>query len=150
MFNRAPNIVFVGDSHVGRLKEWADSMKDDEQRFLLENKCLGMSQYVYSGGSRWDTLYNRVQGIKVPEHQTQGDTLNAVVNNRKITPEFLFWICGTNDIDHYNDKYHEALRKSPLWYMISDDRYGPSKRYKQKHWNWRSSIEIPDDELLLK
>ena len=143
LINRPPCIAFVGDSHVRYLKEWLEFMNQEPHRYKLETTALGMSQFIYSGGSRWDTLYNRVQGIKVPKHPKQGDTLQQVLDNKKNIPEF-FWICGTNDLDWYNDHYHEALRKKPDWQPSMFPKSGPSKRYKENHADWNQGIIVAD------
>ena len=67
--NDPPRVVFVGDSHVGRLKIWHDFIKQDVDRYKLESIVLSRAQYVYSGGSRWDSLVDRVQGKNVPLYQ---------------------------------------------------------------------------------
>ncbi len=141
--NDPPRIVFVGDSHVGHLKTWHEFIMKDPVRFKLENVVLSKAQYVYSGGSRWDTIVNRVQGKKVPVHQRQGNTLKAVADNKLNKPELMFWMCGTNDCDMYNDRYHDALRRSPVWGMIVCNEYGPSKYYKEKNPHWNDQIILP-------
>ena len=42
----------------------------------------------------------------------------------------------------YNDRYHDALRCSPVWGMIVCDAYGPSDYYKQKHPHWNDQIKV--------
>ncbi len=59
-------------------------------------------------------------------------------------PEFIFWICGTNDLDWYNDRYHEALRKTPTWHPDMFPNSGPSTRYKKNHSNWNERIQVDD------
>ena len=147
LINRPPNAVFVGDSHVSRMKLWLDWVHLNEQRFKLETKALGMSLLVYTGGSRWDTLYDRVQGINVPSHQTHGNILQQVLDNKEITPEFIFWISGINDLDWYNDKYHEALHKSTTWLPSDYPNCGPSARYKKKNLDWMQHIMVVDTSL---
>ena len=135
---KPPQIIFYGDSHIARLFYWSTDTSgfgpDD-----LELKVLGKSAFIYSGGSRWPTVHPRVQGVKIPEHQKQGNTWARAlqsIDSGLISPEFVYISCASNDWDLINDRLYDSMRHSHIWHLLVDSPYGPSKFYQRRHNNW--------------
>ncbi len=127
-----PKVLYYGDSHLGRLKWWTDG---DYGRFkpnALEEIVLSESRFAYSGGSKWSDVHHRVNGINLPAHQKQGDTWGPIVNS-EFRPDYIYISCGSNTYDQYNDQYFVKLRNSPVWHLLIDVPYGPSKFFKDKY-----------------
>ena len=112
-----PQFLYFGDSHIGRLRNWALMHGDGCGPDLWEHKLLDKCEFVYSGGSRWDTVLKRVHGIDVPIHQTQGDTWGDMIEkycNGSFKPTHVFLRCSGNDVCHINDKYFVKIRFSTI------------------------------------
>ncbi len=127
-----PKVLYYGDSHMGRLKWWADG---DYGRFKpneLEKLVLSGSRFAYSGGSHWSDVHQRVNGINLPVHQKQGDTWGPIVKS-DFVPDYIFMSCGSNTLDLYNDQYFVRIRNSPIWHLLLDVLYGPSKFFQDKY-----------------
>ena len=60
-------ILFIGDSNIGRLVKWLRNENPDGHPDELEEKILSCSRFAYSGRSSWFNLLNRIHGIKLPE-----------------------------------------------------------------------------------
>ena len=65
------------------------------------------------------------------------------MDNKQMKLNYMYWICGTNDCDFYNDLYHDALRCSDIWHIIACDEYGPSDWYKNKNPHWNDKVSLP-------
>ena len=143
-FNRAPQVLFYGDSHIGRLCEWRESIARGAVECIKYDLCLKVlskSLFVYSGGSCWDNIHTRVQGFEVPWHQLQGDTWSAALDDGLI-PEIIYWSCGANDLDRYNDLYFDGLRHSKWWHLLLCTDASPSKFYRKKHCLWTDDVHV--------
>ena len=141
-----PRIVFYGDSHIGRLLTWYLHTRGLGTADMLEKELLDNSKFIYSGGSRWDTVHNRVQGIEVPEHQRQGNLWDKVM--RQVTageykPEYVFISCSGNDLDKWNDSLYTAIRRSKIWHILVHAEWTPSIFYQKNHHNWYDDRVIP-------
>ena len=136
---KSPKIVFYGDSHIGRLLLWKLDLDNTQFMNDLEDKVLRESRFIYSGGSRWLNIHQRVQGKGVPPHQKQGNSWERVIEDihkGNYSPEYLFMSCSGNDLCQINDIYFDRLRQSPEWHLIAHSNYGPSDYYRQKHNFW--------------
>ncbi len=133
-----PHFLYFGDSHIGRLRNWALMREDGCGPDYWEHKLLDKCEFVYSGGSRWDTVLNRVRGIEVPIHQTQGDTWSDMMeqySKGNFKPTHVVISCSGNDVCHINDKYFAKIRFSTIWHLLVDVPFGPSEYQKQRnHW----------------
>ena len=75
-----PKMIFFGDSHITRLYYWNNSKLAKGGPNDLEQKILRNSRFIYSGGSKWFNVMDRVTAEKVPAHQTQGNLWQIVVD----------------------------------------------------------------------
>ena len=142
---RAPNVVYYGDSHVGRLQKWAQYVETNGTFWSLEKKVLSKSRYIYSGGSTWANVHRRVQGKDVPLHQKQGNTWKQVmdeIDRGDYVAEYVFISCFGNDMDQMNDRYYHHVRHSAIWHLLIDSPYQPSEYYQAKHW-WDDRVRPP-------
>ena len=119
--------------------------------------CLG--RFVYSGGSRWLNVMDRVQGIEVPDHQTQGDLWGKLlheINFGGYIPEYLYVALTSNDLDKINDQFFHQLRRSNVWHLLSHCDHGPSDFYKRNNNLWfddripppRKIIDFNNEEFI--
>ena len=127
-----PKVLFYGDSHMGRLKWWADGSYGKFKPDNLEQIVLSESRFAYSGGSHWNDVHQRVNGINLPAHQKQGNTWGPIVKSN-FKPDYIYISCGSNTYDLYNDQYFVKMRNSPVWHLLLDVPYGPSKYFQDKY-----------------
>ena len=105
-------ILFVGDSHVGRLYNWFSGQNPDGIPNFGEFKVLALSRFSYSGGALWYNLLDRLYGINLPEWQHQGDTLSPIINDLLFAPQYGYLICGSNSCDWLNDRFYDKMKDS--------------------------------------
>ena len=130
-----PKIVFYGHSYVTRLFRWKNDYVSDTCPKVWDRPLLDSARYVYSGGSVWKNVHDRVQGIGVPQNQTQGDTWQALLDdiNKGYVPTHIFSMCGANDVDTANDLYHYRMLNSQYYPFPISNKYGPSPRFFNNH-----------------
>ena len=141
-----PHFLYFGDSHIGRLCLWSMMMEDSCGPNSWEHKLLKHGEYVYSGGSKWSTILNRMRGIEVPVHQKQGDTWSRMLNNYHkglFKPTHIFLSMSGNDVCAINDKYYIKIRSSNIWHLLTDIPYGPSDYCKHNHLWFDDRINPP-------
>ena len=134
-----PKTVFYGTSHIGRLLKWKLNVNAMGGPNDIEQKLLRESKFIYSGGSKWYNIHDRVQGKGVPLHQRQGDTWGKVlheINVNGFKPEYVVVCCLANQLCELNDWYYDEVRRSDCWHMLVDSPYGPSEYYKQRNRHW--------------
>ena len=101
---------------------------------------------MYSGGSEWPNIDDRVRGIGVPSHQQQGDLWTQVlteVENGLFVPEYLFLSLMGNDMCSINDNYYHKLRHSDKWHILVHSMYGPSDYYLERNHYWFDDRVLP-------
>ena len=141
-----PNMIFYGDSHIGRLLSWkldvcARGGPDIAEQYFLKN-----SKFVYSGGSKWANIHERVQGKGVPLHQRQGNLWQMVlddVDKGLYSPEFLYISLLGNDMCQLNDSYYHHLRNSDKWHILVHSQFGPSDYYLDIRRAWFDDRVLP-------
>ncbi len=142
---KAPNVVYYGDSHIGRLQRWSQYVETNGTFWSLEKKVLSNSRYIYSGGSTWANVHKRVQGVDVPLHQRQGNTLKKVMDEIEkggYKADYLFVSCFGNDMDQLNDRYYHSVRHSNVWHLLIDTPFRPSEYYQSRYW-WDDRLRPP-------
>ena len=142
---RAPNVVYYGDSHIGRLQRWSMYVEANGTFWSLESKVLSRSRNIYSGGSTWANVHRRVQGLDVLLHQRQGNTWKKVMDEMDkgdYKAEYVFVSCFGNDMDQLNNRYYHLVRHSTIWHLLIDTPYRPSEYYQSKHW-WDDRLRPP-------
>ena len=92
--NIPPQIMFYGDSFITRLKQWDDTYKGDDLPHQWDREILKNAKYVFLGGSIWRNVHLRVQGINVPQKQTQGNTWLQAIQDEYFDPTAVFFVCG--------------------------------------------------------
>ena len=127
-----PRIVFIGSSYVGRLKEWHDQLRFEDESGLFQY-VLSHSCYAYSGGATWENLWDRINGRRLPAWQCQGDTYGKIIKDKSYKAQYCFVICGSNSLDRVNDDYYHELKNSTRWESLVSSPYGPSKHYQKNH-----------------
>ena len=126
---------------------WRQEISRSPDEYELCLKLLSSSLFIYSGGSRWDTVHERVQGRKLPWYQTQGNTWNRAID-KGIIPEVIYQSCGSNDMDRYNDLYYEAFCNSHWWHLLICSDYGPSDYYMSRHNVWYDKVDVCPMEII--
>lgn len=124
-----PAILFYGASHVKRLMLWKNDFKNDYCPLWYDRKVLNAGRYVYSGGSKWSDVDDRVRGINVPASQTQGDTWQAALDDVSFNATEVYIMCGSNDIDYTNDILFYKLKNCQYEDIFEQVKFNPSDRY---------------------
>ena len=141
-----PKIIFYGDPHIGRLLRWSSSTSLRGGPDITEQYLLKTSEYIFSGGSRWANIDERVRGIGVPSHQKQGDLwteITAKVNSKLFVPEYVYVSMMGNDMCSLNDNYYHRLRHSDKWHLLIDSMFGPSDYYLERNHHWFDDRVLP-------
>ena len=73
-----PHVVWIGNSHIRRLKEWFYS---DAKHLPIEDiRFLRQAGWASSGGSKFNTFVDRIGGFKLPRRQRhQGDQRTELI-----------------------------------------------------------------------
>ena len=78
----------------------------------LDDKILKASTYCAVGGSMFDTVHDRVRGIKVPDTQTyQGNQWAHIVDVLKLKPDTVVISLGGNDCSKSDSRLKAHLEK---------------------------------------
>ena len=133
-----PKAIYYDTSHIGRLCKWKSDVRAEGGPHDIEQRLLRDSKFIYSGGSKWYNIHNRVQGKGVPPHQKQENTWKSVLTDIEngYTPEYVIVCCMANELCEWNDKYYDEIRNSDQWHMLIDSPYGPSDHYKDRKRAW--------------
>ena len=65
---KSPEIVFFCNSIIGRLYQWKTHRNAICGPDDLEFKLLEKSSFIFSGGSRFHNIMDRVEGKNLPAH----------------------------------------------------------------------------------
>ncbi len=135
----SPEMIFFGDSHITRLYYWSSNKLAKGGPNDLEQKIMGNSRFIYSGGSKWFNVMDRVTAEKVPAHQKQGNLWQIVadeVASGEFVPEHFIISLLSNDLDALNDRYFDTLSRSTIWHTLSYFNCGPSLFYRKMNNQW--------------
>ena len=69
--SRIPRLLLYGDSHITRLERWRNQLNIHimpNQPTDLDRLIMSKAEFCAVGGSRYDTIHDRVQRINVPSH----------------------------------------------------------------------------------
>ena len=103
-----PKMLLYGDSHIVRLEEWINQPYKKSNIFgptPLDHIALNNIEVCAVGGTRFDTVHEKVCGIGVPVHQKrQGNQWDHVVNTLKLQPATVIISMGGNDVSDYDTR----------------------------------------------
>ena len=126
-----PKVLLYGDSMITHLETWAKLSKNNKENKPLKNKkfklklispptdlddkALSKSQYCAVGGSRFDTVHDRVRGIKVPDTQPdRGNQWAHITEVIKFKPDVIVISCGGNDCSRSDSRLKDHLNRQAL------------------------------------
>ena len=93
-----PNVLFIGTSHVERLKTFAKNSNTPPKY----NRLLSNSYYMGVGGSKWWNLAKYLNGEDLPENKEYLSDQWLEYHSTKFHPHFVTIVCGGNDADDMN------------------------------------------------
>ena len=95
-FKGIPEVVWIGDSHIRRLKEW---YQNDAKHLPIEDRrFLRQSGWACSGGAKFDTYVDRIGGFKLPRRQRhQGDQWTDLIVKHPFPYAYILSM-GSNDV----------------------------------------------------
>ena len=121
-----PRVVWVGDSHIRRFKEWYE--REREQLPYEDRLFLDGCGWAASGGSKLDTFVNRIGGFNLPARQRhQGDQWTELIV-RHPYPYAVALSMGSNDI---SDLYRVLIK-----WRINEKRRDKSRDPKKTETRW--------------
>ena len=100
-----PEIVWIGASHIRRFKEWSEN--EDIGIKAFDRDFLEMAGWAASGGAKFSTFIERLNGTKLPYRQRhQGDQWSNVIVRHPF-PYGVALSMGSNDVA---DAYRVLMR----------------------------------------
>ena len=93
-----PTVLMYGDSHITHLEEWSQIPPEQHVFFgptPLDTRVLTNAYYCAVGGSRFDTVHDRVCGINVPSHQKpRGNQWYYITEELNLKPDTVLISLG--------------------------------------------------------
>ena len=105
-----PTILFYGDSHLTRFKKWIKSTNLPDGPTFLDRYVLQHKHFCAVGGSRFNTIHDRVRGIKVPPTQPfRGNLWRYTTRVKELRPDYIVVSLGFNDISRFDRMYKKEM-----------------------------------------
>ena len=137
-------MLLYGDSHIVRLEEWVDQRYNVENIYgptPLDHIALSNIELCAVGGTRFNTIHEKVCGVGVPKHQRrQGNQWDHIVNKLKLQLATVIISLGGNDYDRL-DKMMKRNRRRQLQAFVRPTR-------KNAHWIFYSEEYFWEVELM--
>ena len=106
----APNILFIGSSHMRRWGNFAQGRITPRQyKSLLRN-----SEFLGIRGAKWWSLHNNLEGCELPRDKKNQGNMWQTYQDSKFHPHFVVCLGGGNDTEDLDlfFKHHLATKTS--------------------------------------
>ena len=134
-----PTILFYGDSHMSNLQDWLEKCTGVGKPRELDKKVLELAFFCNVGGSRFDTIHDRVCNVEVPETQPdRGDQWQNIITDPTCRPDYIIISLGGNDADEFGKKLGKKLANSDI---------DPNEFYNKEYLRVTEQMDIVFDRL---